>query len=137
MILPKSNSFSDDFIVNYPKSKKKVYLNIKNFNINESTIKQTKTFSTYISPYGIQFKVKENYENDTLLKIYINIPKYWSLKQQFVQYNRVDFPENFYILGKVIQCREIGKRNKLRLITVKIIIMDDIDAKALKFYLHE
>ena len=54
-----------------------------------------------------------------LLKVHVNIPNYWSRKQKFVDYGRIDTPENFKILVKVVSSEDIGKRGKRKMVLAR------------------
>jgi hypothetical protein len=56
---------------------------------------------------------------------------------RFVEYRRVDTPETFKVLAKVVRTEEIGKRGKKKLVVVQTVNMDDVDEQVLKNFLQE
>ena len=132
-------SFDKDLITEFPKSKKRVGLQVREFNVlNEyNEEKPCKAQSVHISPYGIEFQVPDEYESGTLLKIDVTLPNYWNRKQQFVDYARIDAPKTFKILAKVVQSQEVGKRGKKKLVMAQTLNIDEVDEQVLRDYLKE
>ena len=131
--------FDSSMVKNYPKSNKKVHLSFVPYGIDSDNASETnaKGQTTFISPFGIEFQGPADFPEGTLLKINISIPDYWSRKQEFVSYSRVDTPSDFRILGKVVQTESLGKRGKKKLILVQTVNIDEVDEKVLKSYLKE
>lgn len=130
------NGFNDDLIKNYPRSNRKVKVAISQYGL-EAEVDPSGNQTQFISPHGIEFKTANDYVEGDLLKIQVQLPDYWNRKQKFVDYGRVDTPDQFRILGKVVKSEEVGKRGKKKLITVKTLIMDDVDEQVLKTFLQE
>ena len=130
------NRFDDDLIKNYPRSNRKIKVAISQYGL-EAEIDASGNQTQFISPPGIEFKTATDYVEGDLLKIQVQIPDYWNRKQKLVDYGRVDTPDQFRILGKVVRSEEVGKRGKKKLVTVKTLIMDDIDEQVLKNFLQE
>jgi hypothetical protein len=137
--MAEKQSFDVDLITQYPKSKKKVSLQIREFSVlNELTEERTfKAQSIHISPYGLEFQVPDDYIDGTLLKIDVSLPNYWNRKQQFVDYARIDTPKTFKILAKVVSSEEIGRRGKKKLVTAQTLNIDEVDEKVLREFLKE
>lgn len=125
-----------ELIRKYPRANKRVKVKVSQYGL-ESDIDKTGNQTQFISPHGIEFKTATEYQEGELLKIQVALPDYWNRKQQFVNYGRVDTPDDFRILGKVVKSEEVGKRGKKKLVTVKTIIMDEVDEQVLKTFLQE
>jgi hypothetical protein len=129
-------SFNEDLVKKYPRSNRRLSLNVARYGIStEANNEEGQT--VHISPYGLQFRVTEEYEEGDLLKIHINMPDYWERKQRFVDYSRIDTPGNFKILAKVVSTEEVGKRGKKKIVLVRTVNMDEIDEQVLKAFLQE
>jgi hypothetical protein len=133
------SNFDPNIIKSYPKSNKRIGLNISKFGISASDKeeKEPNGQSMHISPHGIEFKTTEDFVEGSLLKIHINIPDYWKRKQQFVEYTRIDAPTDFRVLAKVVRTEDISKRGKKKVITVQTLVIDDVDERVLKTFLQE
>lgn len=132
-------NFDTDLITQYPKSKKKVSLNIREFSVLKEQADDThcKAQSIHISPYGLEFQIPDEYADGTLLKIDVSLPNYWNRKQQFVDYARIDTPRTFKILAKVVRSEDVGKRGKKKLVTAQTLNIDEVDEQVLREYLKE
>jgi len=53
------------------------------------------------------------------------------------EYRRIDSPQQFRILAKVLRTEEIGKRGRKKLILAQTVNIDEIDEKVLKSYLQD
>ena len=136
------DDFNIDLIKNYPHANKKIELDIGTYKLDlpeEETkqVERQKGMTTYISPYGMECHVNKDYPKGTLLKIKISIPNYWFRKKQLVEYNRIDNPETFRILGKVVYSEETSKRGKKKIIVVQTVNIDEVDEQILKTFLQE
>jgi hypothetical protein len=129
-------SFNEDLVKKYPRSNRRLSLNVARYGIN-SEVNPEEGLTVHISPYGLQFRVTEEYEEGQLLKIHINMPDYWERKQRFVDYSRIDTPGNFKILAKVVSTEDVGKRGKKKIVLVRTVNMDEIDEQVLKAFLQE
>jgi hypothetical protein len=129
-------SFNEDLVKKYPRSNRRLSLNVARYGIN-SEVNPEEGLTVHISPYGLQFRVTEEYEEGDLLKIHINMPDYWERKQRFVDYSRIDTPGNFKILAKVVSTEDVGKRGKKKIVLVRTVNMDEIDEQVLKAFLQE
>lgn len=125
-----------ELIRKYPRANKRVKVKISQYGL-EAEIDKSGNQTQFISPHGIEFKTAADYQEGELLKIQVALPDYWNRKQKFVDYGRVDSPNDFRILGKVVKSEDVGKRGKKKLITVKTLIMDAVDAEVLKTFLQE
>ena len=132
------NSFDVELIKSYPRSSRKISLEVAPYSIQNNTdALEAKGHTTFISPHGMEFQSQMEYEDGTLLKIQVAIPEYWDLKKKFINYGRIDTPNNFNVLAKVVQSQSIGKRGKKKLVLVQTVNIDEVDEQVLKFYLEE
>jgi len=129
--------FDFSLIRKYPRSNRKVTLEIRKYSILAEDASGDATQSVHISPHGIEFHALKDYPEGTLLKIHVNLPDYWNRKQRFVEYRRIDAPGNFKVLAKVVKSEDIGKRGKKKLVTVQTVNMDDVDEQVLKAFLQD
>ncbi len=129
-------SFNEDLVKKYPRSNRRLSLNVARYGISTEANNE-EGLTVHISPYGLQFRVTEDYEEGDLLKIHINMPDYWERKQRFVDYSRIDTPGNFKILAKVVSTEDVGKRGKKKIVLVRTVNMDEIDEQVLKAFLQE
>ena len=129
--------FDTALIKKYPRSNRKVQINFGAYSLLSNEDSMEATQSIHISPAGLEFQSQQPLPEGTLLKIHVNIPNYWQRKRRFVEYRRVDQPERFSILAKVIQSEDIGRRGKKKLVTVQTVSIDETDELVLKSYLQE
>jgi hypothetical protein len=136
---PEKPKFDEDLIVKYPRSNRKMSVNVLPYGLkfDEDPASHTKGQTQFISPYGMQFQGNKAFEEGQLLKIHVNLPDYWIVKQHFVDYRRVDTPGSFRILAKVVRIEDLGKRGKKKMVVVQTVNMDEIDERVLKAYLQE
>ncbi len=134
--------FNEEIIKSYPHAERKVSVEIGPYSLLQDFDPETnkarqKAQTTYISPHGMEFQANKDYPQGTLLKIAVVLPDYWNRKKKFVEYNRIDSPDNFKILARVVASQDIGKRGKKKLITVQTVNIDEVDEKVLKAFLNE
>ena len=130
--------FDEELIKSYPRSSRKITLGVSHYSIqNDEEAKEDKGHTTFISPHGMEFQAPGSYEDGTLLKIQVALPEYWDLKKKFINYGRIDTPNNFKVLAKVLKSESIGKRGKKKLVLVQTVNIDEVDEQVLKSYLEE
>jgi hypothetical protein len=129
--------FDEELIRKYPRANRRVQLCVQPYGLMNEKTAEDKGQTTFISPYGIEFQGGRDYSPGTLLKISVTIPNYWTRKQRFVEYTRVDAPDTFRVLAKVLRSEDIGKRAKKKLVTVETVNMDEVDEKVLRAFLQE
>ncbi len=134
---PSSANFDENLIKKYPRSNRKINVEVQTYTLISETNLELKSLTSYISPYGMEFQTTRNYSPGTLLKILVSLPDYWSRKQRFVNYNRIDTPNTFKVLAKVVKTEDIGKRGKKKIILVQTVNMDEVDEQVLKSYLQD
>lgn len=131
--LPK---FDEDLVKKYPKSNRKVIIEVAPFGLKSDEKITEKGKSTFISPHGVEFQGTKEYPEGTLLKIQVAIPDYWHRKEKFVEYSRIDNPERFRILAKVVKAENVGKRGKKKLVLAQTVNIDEVDEEVLKSFLQ-
>jgi hypothetical protein len=129
--------FDEDLIKKYPRSNRKVQVDVMPYGLAAGAAPDNKALTVHISPHGIEFQGTRDYPQGTLLKIHVSLPDYWNRKQRFVEYRRVDTPETFKILAKVVRTEDVGKRGKKKLVVVQTVNMDEVDEQVLKSYLQD
>ena len=128
--------FNEDLVKKYPRSNRRLTVGVAKYGITaESGEEDAQT--VHISPFGMQLRVGNEYEEGDLLKIFINIPDYWERKRRFVDYSRIDTPDNFKMLVKVVSSEEVGKRGKKKILLARTVNMDEVDEQVLKAFLQE
>ena len=128
--------FNEDLVKKYPRSNRRLAVGVAKYGISaEKGEEEAQT--VHISPFGIQLRVSQEYEEGDLLKIFVNIPDYWERKRRFVDYSRIDTPDNFKILVKVVSSEEVGKRGKKKILLARTVNMDEVDEQVLKAFLQE
>lgn len=128
--------FNEDLITKYPRANRKITVEIKPYSLVSGDGEQ-KGQTLYISPHGLEFHATKDYPQGALLKIHVALPDYWQRKQRFVEYRRIDTPDTFKILAKVVRTEEVGKRGKKKLVIVQTVNMDEVDEQVLKSYLQD
>lgn len=134
---PAPTGFDEDLIKKYPHSNRKVSVEVQAYNLISEANREQKLQTLFISPYGMEFQASRDYSPGTLLKIHVSLPDYWNRKQRFVDYSRIDTPNTFKVLAKVVRTEDVGKRGKKKLIVVQTVNMDEVDEKVLKNYLED
>ena len=128
--------FNEDLVKKYPRSNRRLSVGVAKYGISSSPGEE-EAQTMHISPFGLQLRVSQDYEQGDLLKIHVNIPDYWERKRRFVDYSRIDTPENFKILAKVVSTEEVGKRGKKKIVLARVVNMDEVDEHVLKSFLQE
>lgn len=129
--------FDEDLIKKYPRSNRKIALDVSPYGLAGFDPNDGKAQSVHISPHGIEFQASKDFAQGTLLKIHVALPDYWNRKQRFVEYRRVDTPETFKVLAKVVRTEDVGKRGKKKLVVVQVVNMDEVDEQVLKSFLQD
>lgn len=132
------NEFNSSLISEYPSSNKRVAISVKTYGIDTDDASNSERIQTsFISPHGLEFQAPAEYTEGTLLKIDVKLPNYWSRKQQYVDYTRIDTPESFKVLARVVKTEDLGKRSRKKTITVQTVNIDEVDEKILRDFLSE
>ncbi len=134
---PHPLGFDEDLIKKYPRSNRKITLDVRPYGLLAKTDEEQKAQTVFISPHGLEFQTTRDYPQGTLLKIHVALPDYWNRKQRFVDYRRIDTPDTFKLLAKVVRSEDIGKRGKKKIVIVQTVNMDEIDEQVLKAFLQD
>lgn len=134
------DQFSVELIKSYPRANQKLNVEIGPYTLaTNADLNGTrqKCLTTFISPFGLEFQGNRDYPEGTLLKISVSIPDYWTRKKKFVEYSRIDTPNDFKILARVVGSQDIGKRRTKKLILAQTVNIDDVDKQVLQAFLNE
>lgn len=134
--------FDMELITKYPHSGRKLPVHVTSFGIHASAVEAGEKLpqngqTVHISPHGLEFKTSQKFTEGTLIKIHISLPDYWARKQKFVEYTRIDCPENFHLLARVLKTEDLGKRGKKKLVTAQTLVIDQVDEQVLKSFLQD
>ena len=133
----RDDGFNEDLIKKYPRANRKVALDVAPYGLLAAPGTEARTQTTFISPHGMEFHMTRDVPPGTLLKIQVALPDYWNRKQRFVEYRRIDTPDTFRVLAKVVRAEDVGKRGKKKIVLVQVVNMDEIDEKVLKSFLQD
>jgi hypothetical protein len=129
--------FDEDMIRKYPRSNRKLTLAVSTYALATDPSIDNQTQTIHISPHGMEFHTQRDYPAGTLLKIHVALPDYWQRKQKFVEYRRIDTPDKFKMLCKVVRVEDVGKRGKKKLIVAQTVNIDEVDEAVLKAWLQD
>lgn len=134
-------NFNDECVYKYPNAQVVIPIHVMNFNLDTAVFSPYQKFkhnakTTYLSPFGMEFKTLENFRIGALLKIYINMPNYWAIKQKQVRYTRIDSPEAFRVIARVIRKKSLCKYGNKKLILCQMLVIDEEDERVLKTFLE-
>ena len=114
---------------------KKVKIKFSPYKISTQLKNMSQTETIAISSKGILFSSTDFYEVGSLMRVWVEIPDYWSRKSKYVDYRHTDAPSHFQILTRVVQCKnEILIQEKYHLLCETLNI-DSIDNSVLQDYL--
>jgi hypothetical protein len=130
-------TFSEKFIRSFPRSNKKIPISVMPFSLKSDPAGSHDIQSMFISPHGIEFQAAAEFKTGTLLKIEIALPDFWTRKQKVVEYRRIDVPEKFRILAKVMKVDDVGKRGRKKHIIAQTVNLDAADEQVLRKFLEE
>ena len=129
--------FDEDLVTKFPKSNRRIQLGVSEYNLATAEDGEKRGHTCHISPHGIEFQSPGEFPEGALLKIHVNLPNYWNRKQKFVNYRRIDSPNNFKVLAKVLRSEEVGKRGKKKRVLVQTVNIDEVDEQVLRAYLED
>lgn len=114
---------------------KKIPIRYCEFKISNSSGKMLKADTQAIACEGVQFVAAMAVAVGTIMRVWIEIPDFWSRKARHVGYKHTDAPKWFQMLARVVSCEELNKRgNKFQLICESV-NMDPADQAVLSEYL--
>ena len=132
----KRTIFDPKQIYDYPNAERKVQMIVGRVDMKQNTkYSSEKVHSTFLSPFGIEFKGSPEIQVGMLLKVQIIIPDYWARMQRIVEYKRINTPEDFRVLIRVVETKRFGVRSRKRIIVSKVVNIDPIDKRVLSEYL--
>ena len=132
-----ATAFSEKFIKSFPRSQIKVPISVSPFSLKTDETNSHNIQSMFISPHGIEFQAPGEFREGSLIKVDVALPDYWSRKQSVVEYRRVDVPQKFRILAKVLKVDGIGKRGKKKHVIAQTVNLDSADEQVLRGFLEE
>jgi hypothetical protein len=84
---------------------------------------------------GIQFTSPVAFEPGSILRVWIEIPDFWTKKSRHVGYKHTDAPSWFQMLARTIRCEELNKRGSKFQLICESVNMDPADQNVLREYL--
>ncbi len=129
--------YSEKQIRSFPRANKKIPISVMRFSLKSDPGSNHDIHSLFISPHGIEFQAPVDYKEGAILKIEVTLPDYWTRKQRVVEYRRIDAPDTFRILAKVIRVEDVGKRGRKKHIIAQTVNLEPSDEEVLRRYLEE
>lgn len=114
---------------------KKIPIKYCEYKISNEAHKMLISESIAISSKGILFLSISELKKNNLLRIWVEIPNYWSRKSKIVEYKHTESPTYFQVLSRIISTEEILKRGTKFQILCEILSIDSIDENILTDYL--
>ncbi len=114
---------------------RRIPLEISTYGLNDQGT--VKSHSTHLNTHGIEFSSPSDYAHGTLLRINVFLPDFWQRKRKLVNYHRVEPPEHFRILAKVVRSDVQLRKSRKKLVLAQTVNMDKIDEKVLSSWLLE
>lgn len=130
------NGFDTRLIKDYPNSHKNIYMQIGDYSLIEGS-SMVKVKTNHISPHGFELATIKDYSVGSIVKLNIKIPDYWSRKQRFVDYGRIDKPKEFYVIGRVVDVDKNQGQNRRKNLTIQVVNIDETDQEVLKSFISE
>ena len=116
-------------------AERRIPLEISAYSLDQQ--ETVKSHSTHLSMHGIEFASSSDYARGTLLRINVFLPDFWRRKRKLVNYQRVEPPEHFRILAKVMKIDVHCRKSRKKLVLAQTVNMDEIDEKVLSSWLQE
>lgn len=127
--------FDEKLVTEYPKSQRQIPLEVRPYSLDHQ--ENIKCDSIHLSPHGIEFRSPADYGCGTLLRINIELPNYWQRKRELVDYHRVEPPEFFRVLARVVKSADLNKETNSCTILAQTVNVDELDLQVLTDYLRE
>lgn len=115
---------------------KKIPIKFCEYKISNLADKMMTSESIGVSSKGILFQSLSEFKKGTLLRIWVEIPDYWSRKSRVVEYKHTDAPTFFQVLSRVLSSEEILKRGTKYQILCENLTLDSVDETILEDYLN-
>lgn len=114
---------------------KKIKIKFSSYKISNTVKNMMQSESIAISNKGVLFPSDSYYEKGTLMRVWIEIPDYWSRKSKHVEFRHSEAPTHFQILSRVIQCEEQNQSSAPYQVLCENLNIDSIDESVLQDYL--
>lgn len=114
---------------------KKILLKYSTYKISTTLSNMSTSESIAISQKGVLFNAQQFYDKGTLMRVWIEIPDYWSRKSKHVDYRHTEAPSHFQMLSRVIHCEQISDDSLNYRVLCENLNMDTIDQTVLQDYL--
>jgi hypothetical protein len=115
---------------------KKIPLKYCEYKISNLPEKMLSAESIAISPKGVLFCSSFEFKKGALLRVWVEIPDYWSRKSRMVEYRHTEAPTYFQILCRMLSVEENIKKFLKFQILSEILSLDPVDEAVLEDYLH-
>jgi hypothetical protein len=113
---------------------KKIKIKFSAYKISTQSKNMAQSESIAISHKGVLFSADSYYEKGTLMRVWVEIPDYWSRKSKHVDYRHTEAPTHFQILSRVVNCEEQNLSARYHVLCENLNI-DTIDESVLQDYL--
>ena len=114
---------------------KRIPIKYCEFKISNTAKVMLKSETQAIACEGIQFTSSSAFEMSTIMRIWIEIPDFWSRKSRLVGYKHTDAPKWFQMLARVVSCEELNKRGSKFQLVCESVNMEPADQAVLNDYL--
>ncbi len=115
---------------------KKIPMKFCEYKISNTPNKMLLTESIGISTKGMLFQSLTEFKKGSLLRIWVELPDYWSRKSKIVEYRHTEAPTFFQVLARVLSVEEILKRGTRYQILCENLTIDNVDETILDEYLN-
>ncbi|WP_186649747.1 hypothetical protein [Fluviispira vulneris] len=115
---------------------KKIPIRFCEYKISNVPNKMLNSETVGISNKGILFLSTTEFKKQNLLRIWVEIPDYWSRKSRKVEYRHTEAPTYFQILTRVLSVEEFLKRGTKYQTLCEVLSIDPIDESVLEDYLN-
>ena len=115
---------------------KKIPIKFCEYKISNVANKMLVSETIAISTKGLIFQSLTEFKKGTLLRVWVEIPDYWSRKARIVEYKHTDAPTYFQTLSRVLSSEEILKRGTKFQILCENLTLDSVDETILEDYLN-
>lgn len=105
------------------------------FKISNTPRKMLKSDTQAIAVEGIQFTSSAQFEPGVIMRVWIELPDYWSRKSRHVGYRHTEAPSWFQMLARVLSCDELNKRGSKFQILCESVNLDPADVRVLREFL--
>ncbi|MES2616123.1 MAG: hypothetical protein V4591_12010 [Bdellovibrionota bacterium] len=114
---------------------KKIKIKFSAYKISTQLKNMSHSESIAISQKGLLFSAESFYEKGTLLRVWVEIPDYWSRKSKHVDYRHTEAPTHFQMLSRVVRSEEQFGQTLQYHILCENLNIDSVDECVLQDYL--